>query len=99
QRIVIALRIAKDLNLNHYTSGAFARDETGLEVCPESDKACRWCATGAIRAASKYTGLTSAGRRRARELMYAVGLAEVINDQQRERLPELWDRVIVFAES
>ena len=37
---------------DHWTQTVFARDEQGKPVDPGSDKACQWCATGAIMASA-----------------------------------------------
>src|SRR5690606_37499323 len=57
QKVVVALKIAKDLNLNHYTREVPARDVNGDPVSPESSKACSWCARGATTKAALYVGL------------------------------------------
>lgn len=102
QKVVIALKIAKDLNLNHYTSLAFARDASGNEVDAVFNRqACSWCAYGAVGYASAYVGVISG---RAQEFLRhaacdAGSSVAELNDFERERLPELWGRAIALAES
>ena len=50
------LKKARDLWLEHPTTGVYARDEAGCPVPEESTEATCWCALGAISRVAPYGG-------------------------------------------
>lgn len=99
QKVVVALKIAKDLNLNHYTREVSARDVNGDPVSPESSKACSWCAHGATTKAALYVGLDPDDLSWYLEAGTSGKRVAELNDSRRDKLPALWDRAIALAES
>lgn len=105
QKVVIALKIARDLNLNHYHRGHYAADAEGAWCSPGNRRAERWCAHGATDRASEYLRIDCST---LDDLLLAIhaeldepkgSLPSSLNDLYPERLPELWDRAIALAES
>lgn len=83
----------------HWCTGDWARDAALIGAHPKDANACRWCASGALMAASDQPDGAGWVLTAAAHSLYAAEVIAVNDDLGHAAVLAMYDRAIALAES